>query len=293
MSYTTVYPLTMAKSISYRNSMRSLSSIIGVVIHNTGNVGDTAKNNVHFFSNSGTNKRSAGAHLFVSRDGDIQQSIPFEYPAYAVGDKNGRGTYFGTLTNSNTISIELCDIASKDVSEAQIAAVKSIIAYLKTICPNIRYIVRHYDITTKSCPARYLSATKWAYLKAAITGGTYTAPTTATKNSEILAVDGYVGPKTVTIWQQVMGTPQDGEISGQSVSLRKYHLRFTSSALEYGHGGSTLISTIQRELGVDVDGQLGPQTIKAIQEHVGVYADGYFGDQTARALQERLNTGKF
>lgn len=291
MGYTTIYPLTMAKSISYRSGQRSLNSVIGVVIHNTGNIGDTAKNNVHYFSKSGSNPRNAGAHLFVSRDGDTQQSIPFEFSAYSVGDKNGRGSYYGKLTNGNTISIELCDIVNKDVSAQQIESVKSILAYLKTICPNIKYIVRHYDITTKSCPARYLNKSKWDNLKEAIRGGSYTVIENVTP--ETLHVDGYVGELTVRVWQKVMGTVQDGVISGQLQSLRKYHLRFTSHALEYGSGGSKLIKAVQQTLGVDQDGQLGPITIKAIQDRVGAYPDGYFGDQTARALQERLNTGKF
>ena len=291
MGYTTIYPLTIAKSISYRAGQRNIKNVIGVVIHNTGNNGDTAKNNVHYFSKSGTNPRNAGAHLFVSRDGDIQQSIPFEFSAYSVGDKNGRGSYYGKLTNSNTISIELCDIVSKDISAQQIESVKSILAYLKTICPNIKYIVRHYDITTKSCPARYLNKSKWENLKAAIQGGSYTIIDNVTP--ETLHVDGYVGELTVRVWQRIMGTVQDGEISGQLQSLRKYHLRFTSSALEYGSGGSQLIKAVQKTLGVDQDGQLGPVTIKAIQDRVGAFPDGYFGEKTAKALQEKLNTRAF
>ena len=32
-------------------------------------------------------------------------------------------------------------------------------------------VIRHYDVTGKLCPAPYVSASKWAALKAAITGG--------------------------------------------------------------------------------------------------------------------------
>lgn len=284
------YPLTMAKKNSYGGT-RSLTSIEYIVLHYTGNNGDTAKNNVIFFASGNT--RSAGAHFFVGQDGDTQQSIPLKYIAWSVGDwRNGHGSYYSKCNNTNSVSIEMCDQLNKDASDAQIAAVKELIAYIKTQCPNIVGIIRHYDVTTKSCPARYLNSSKWEKLKAAVTGGAYT-PTSTDTATEILAVDGYVGDKTVRKWQQVMGTPQDGEISGQSASLRKYHLRFTSTALEYGSGGSTLIRAVQNSLGVEVDGQLGPQTIKAIQQHVGVYDDGYFGDQTARALQQKLNTGYF
>lgn len=284
------YPLTMAKKNSYGGT-RTLDSIKYIVLHYTGNNGDTAKNNVKYFASGNT--RNAGAHFFVGQDGDVQQSIPLKYIAWSVGDwRNGHGTYYSKCNNSNSVSIEMCDQLNRDASDAQIAAVKELIAYIKSQCPNIVGVIRHYDITTKSCPARYINSAKWEKLKAAVTGGTYT-PASSDTISETLAVDGYVGEKTVRQWQRIMGTPQDGEISGQSSSLRKYHLRFTSAALEYGSGGSSLIRAVQKKLGCNEDGQLGPQTIKAIQNHVGVYADGYFGNQTTRALQERLNTGSF
>lgn len=284
------YPLTMAKKISYGGT-RSLNNILYIVLHNTGNVGDTAKNNVRFFASGNT--RSAGAHFFVSRDGDVQQSIPIKYIAYSVGDsRNGHGTYYGKCTNSNSVSIEMCDIASKDASDTQIAAVRTLIAYIKSQCPNIKDIIRHYDVTTKSCPARYLSSAKWNKLKSAVTGGTVTTTAYPTEDEKLI-VDGYVGPKTVAQWQRTMGTPHDGEISGQPTAMRKYHLNFTNTALVYGVGGSQLIRAVQTKLGVDSDGKLGPVTIKAIQDYLGVYADGYFGKKTATALQERLNTGRF
>lgn len=284
------YPLTMAKKNSY-GSKRSLSSIKYIVLHYTGVNGDTAKNEVKYFSSGNT--RSAGAHFFVSQDGDVQQSIPISYTAWSVGDwRNGKGSYYSKCNNSNSVSIEMCDQLYKDASAAQIAAVKEVIAYIKGQCPNVVGIIRHYDVTTKPCPARYLNHNKWQSLKAAVTGGTYT-PETEDTTTEILAVDGYVGPKTVTQWQRVMKTPVDGEISGQLKSLRKYHLRFTSGCIDYGSGGSTLIRAVQSKLGVDADGQMGPVTIRAIQTHVGVYPDGYFGEQTAKALQTKLNTGTF
>lgn len=283
------YPLTMAKKNSY-GSTRSLSSIKYIVLHYTGVNGDSAKNEVKFFATGNT--RSAGAHFFVGQDGDVQQSIPLKYIAWSVGDyKNGKGKYYGMCNNSNSVSIEMCDQLYKDASADQINAVRKLIAYIKTQCPNIKDILRHYDVTTKHCPARYLDGEKWRKLKSAVSDGAYTAPQES--SSVPLVVDGYVGQKTVKMWQKIMGTPQDGEISGQLKTLKKYHLRFTSSAIEYGSGGSTLIKAVQKAVGTEQDGQMGPDTIRGIQTHVGVYADGYFGEQTAKALQERLNTGKF
>lgn len=111
--------------------------------------------------------------------------------------------------------------------------------------------------------------------------------------------DGIIGYKSIAKWQKVMGTPVDGEISGQLRSLRRYHLAFTKAGIWYSSGGSMLIEKVQKQLGFtgkDADGQLGPVTISAIQKHLGFTGDdvdGLFGKKTAKALQERLNTGKF
>lgn len=107
-----------------------------------------------------------------------------------------------------------------------------------------------------------------------------------------IAVDGKAGKATITKWQQVMKTPVDGIVSGQSLSLgRKYRPNLLS--VTYGTQGSNLIRAVQKALGVSIDGQMGPQTIKALQAHLGVPADGIFGPKTVYALQAKLNTGSF
>lgn len=285
------YPLVQAKKVSYGGT-RNLSSIKYIVLHYTGNNGDTAMNNAKFFSSGNT--RSAGAHFFCDQEGKVVQSIPLKYIAWSVGDyRNGKGAYYGKCTNSNSVSIEMCDQLYKDASASQINAVRTLIKYIKSLCPNVIDVIRHHDVTTKRCPARYINNEKWRKLKSAVTNGAYTEPVKITDSAEPLVVDGYVGQRTVRRWQEIMHTPQDGEISGQLKTLKKYHLRFTSSAIEYGSGGSTLIKAVQKAVGTEQDGQMGSVTIKAIQTRIGVYPDGYFGEQTAKALQARLNTGEF
>ena len=48
-------------------------------------------------------------------------------------------------------------------------------------------VIRHYDVTGKLCPAPYVAASKWAALKAAITGGGASGGTTATAPSSTVA----------------------------------------------------------------------------------------------------------
>ena len=279
------YEMIKAKNISY-GGIRNLYNIEYIVIHYTGNDGDTARNNCNFFARGNT--RSAGAHFFVSRDGEVLQSIPIERTAYAVGgfvtQANGAGSFYKKCLNSNSVSIELCDNASKDPSEEQIKAVRKLIAYIIKHCPNATNAIRHWDVSGKSCPARMIGVNnaKWNAYKTAIL---------QTNFSPGLETDGVVGFQTTKVWQQIMGTSVDGVISGQSNNLKKYHLAFKK--IHYGVGGSSLIRAVQKSCGVSQDGQLGPNTIKAIQSRLGCVEDGYFGVMTAKALQARLNSGRF
>lgn len=160
-----------AKSVSY-GSVRSRKAVKHIVIHYTGNNGDTARGNGLYFKN--TNTRQAGAHFFVDRQGKIVKSVNMNRVAWSVGGfftkSGGAGTYYGKCTNANSVSIELCDIASKDPSKEQIAAVKWLIKYIRKYCPNATKMIRHWDVNGKSCPARMASKNneRWADFKAKV-----------------------------------------------------------------------------------------------------------------------------
>ena len=148
-----------AKSISYAKDKRDKTKTVKyIVIHNTGNNNDSAKNNVDYFAS--WNDRQAGAHFFIDQKGLIGRSIPMELTAYAVGD-NGKGELKNIVSNYNSISIELCDIVTKEPSEAMVKSVAELIAYIRKYCPKAIPIVRHYDVTRKECPKAMLKDESW------------------------------------------------------------------------------------------------------------------------------------
>ena len=168
-------PYTPAKSISVGGT-RSYASIYYIIIHYTGINNDTAENEVKFFATG--NKRAAGAHFFVGQNGHICQSIKISQIAKSVPRKRqaykGGGSLVGKCTSANSVSIELCDNLSKDPSQAQIEATRQLVAYIQSICPNAKTIVRHYDATGKLCPARMTdvssaNTSRWKSFKAKMT----------------------------------------------------------------------------------------------------------------------------
>jgi N-acetylmuramoyl-L-alanine amidase len=126
---------------------------------------------------------------------------------------------------------------------------------------------------------------------ASSSAGTSSGSSSAPSTSGKLDVDGVLGQASITAWQRAMGTYVDGVISGQYSTCKQYHSNLV--AVRYDGGGSSLVKAIQRKVGTDVDGSLGPATIKAIQRYVGTDADGYLGPATARAIQTSLNNNKW
>ena len=163
----------LAKSISY-GGMRDLKDIKYIVIHYTGNKGDTAQNNAKYYAN--TNTRPAGAHFFVDKKGEIWKSIRIGRIAWSVGGffttSNRAAKYYGKCTNSNSVSIELCDCIS-DTSWEQMKATRQLVKYIQEKCPNAKTVIRHWDVNGKPCPASMIGTNnkKWKRLRCYLVNG--------------------------------------------------------------------------------------------------------------------------
>lgn len=114
-------------------------------------------------------------------------------------------------------------------------------------------------------------------------------PAKTKPDSVQLKVDGQAGPATIKRLQTVLGTTQDGVISGQSKEAKPYHNALF--AVRYGTGGSNAIRALQHRLGVTVDGSLGPATIRTWQQHLKTKTTSHLDTTTVRAIQKALNTG--
>ena len=139
----TIHNFYKAKKLSYDSKhKRKYTDITTIVIHNTANVGDTARENAKFFATGNT--REAGAHFFIDREGKIYKSININRTAWAVGQET---------MNRLSVSIELCDIYSNYPSTKQVNTTRKLIRYIKKVCKNDHmFLIRHYDVTRKDCP---------------------------------------------------------------------------------------------------------------------------------------------
>lgn len=151
---------------------RAASQIKYLVFHYTGNDGDKAANNAAYFRN---NVVKASAHYFVD-DTCVYRSVPDLRVAWAVGGSKypnaaatGGGTMYGKITNTNSLSIELCDTVRNGIYQASEATLENAAALGRELMAKyaipLSNVYRHFDVTGKHCPSYLINARKWAEFK--------------------------------------------------------------------------------------------------------------------------------
>ena len=153
-----------AHSKNYKK--RSNRDVIYIPVHYTGNEKkDTAKNNATYYSRA--DSRTASAHIFVD-DYEIWQSVAIKDIAYAVGTK---GKYrHPKCRNENSVSVEMCCTAGNyRVSEATKNKAAGVVAYLCIMLGYSAdqvdtYVIRHWDVTGKACPAQMVGVNNAEWL---------------------------------------------------------------------------------------------------------------------------------
>lgn len=137
---------------------RQLSNIQYIVIHYTGNDGDTDENNGKYFQN---NVLKTSAHYFVDSD-SITQSVPDNFVAYHCG----ANTYkHKDCRNFNSIGIEICDDVRNGTIYPSEKTIQNVLELTRTLMKKYNvpteHIIRHYDVTGKICPEFWVDDTKW------------------------------------------------------------------------------------------------------------------------------------
>lgn len=131
-----------------------------IVMHYTGNEKDTARANANYFA---TGSRSSSAHFFVD-DAAIYQGVKLSDIAWHCG--TSKKYYHAACRNSNSFGIEMCCTAGNyKISDKTITNSAHLCAYL---CELLgigadevdTYVLRHYDITHKICPAQMANSEK-------------------------------------------------------------------------------------------------------------------------------------
>ena len=153
----------------WHGGKRKLSAITAIVMHYTANVGSmaTAKGNARYFE-GGSEGRKASAHYVVDEGSTAYECVPLDTVAWSVGDGN-KGPYGQLVNNYNSVSIEMVSHTDERgayyIPEETQRHAAELYAQLKKQLPNVKYVVRHYDVSLKKCPAPMVDEAAWAKFK--------------------------------------------------------------------------------------------------------------------------------
>lgn len=260
-----------------------------IVMHYTGNKKDTAKNNANYFTSP---NRDASAHFFVD-DGNIYQSVELRDKAWHCG--TSKTYYHATCRNSNSIAIEMCctagnyKISTKTQQNAAFLCAHLCKMLGITAAQVDTYVLRHYDVTHKSCPAQMVSnSAEWrtfkTYVKNILNTGNISG-TVAKKPSK--------ASKEVKAWQQAaikdgfkFESGADGIWGPECEAVAKKAVCKVYTTWKY----KNLTKIVQKAVGLkwwSVDGKFGESTKKAVikyQQKNKLTADGAVGLNTWKKI---------
>lgn len=120
-----------------------------IVVHYTANSGDTAQNNLDYFART---KTGTSAHYFVDEN-EVCQSVKDTDVAWHCGSNNPRHPY---CRNANSIGIEMCNSVGEVPEAVRNRTAALVRELMKTYGLDSSRVLRHYDVTGKSCPAPWV-----------------------------------------------------------------------------------------------------------------------------------------
>ncbi|MCV9368908.1 N-acetylmuramoyl-L-alanine amidase [Bacillus paralicheniformis] len=135
-----------------------LSGVKGIVMHWTATPGASALNERNYFNGTCiADKRFASAHYFVDRK-EAQLIIPENEVAYHAHDQNRcYVSFLKPNANTKAIGVEMCVEKNGQIHSETIQNAAEVVADLcRRYGLSTDKIVRHYDVTNKSCPTPWV-----------------------------------------------------------------------------------------------------------------------------------------
>lgn len=260
-------------------SKRDIKNIKYIVIHYTGNDGDSDEGNSKYFKN---NIVKASAHYFVDED-SATQSVPDNYVAYSVGGSRysdykttGGAKFYNQCVNSNSISIELCDAVkdgkvypSKKTIENALELVKDLMSKYNVPKSNV---IRHFDVNGKKCPAYWCGTDEKNDLWKTAFHNKLSSKTTGSL---------YTKTQFIKDIQKAIGAKVDG-VAGQETLSKTVTVSATKNRM---HAVVRPIQKYLNSLGYDcgiVDGIAGDKFKKAVVKYQKAKGCVHDGEITAK-----------
>lgn len=285
--------LATEKYIAHSNNYstgRSGRKIEKVTIHHMAGV-LSAKQCGSIFQNG---NRQASSNYGIGKDGEIALFVDEANTSYADANWD---------SNCKSVTIECSNNKTGGDWTVSDTVLNSLINLVADIFKRngIKKAIKGETITWHSmysattCPGNYLRS-KMDYIAEKVNEKLNNATDISDKKEEkkhIIDEDGKWGEDTTTKAQEVFKTTVDGIVTDQYKCYENENpglisFEWLDNPSNYG---SELIRAIQKKVGANVDGHIGPETIKKMQAWLGTVQDGYISNPSdvVKAFQKWLN----
>lgn len=279
----------MAHSNNYSVG-RSGRKIEKVTVHHMAGV-LTAKQCGSIFQNG---NRQASSNYGIGKNGEIALFVDEANTSYADANWD---------SNCKSVTIECSNNKTGGDWTVSDAVLNSLINLITDIFRRngIKKAIKGETITWHSmysattCPGNYLRS-KMDYICDEVNKKLNNATDTSDKKEDkkhIIDVDGKWGEDTTRKAQEVFGTTVDGIVTDQYKCYEKENpglisFEWLNNPSNYG---SELIRAIQKKVGANIDGHIGPETIKKMQKWLGTVQDSCVSNPSdvVKAFQKWLN----
>lgn len=254
-------------------SKRSKAGIKWIVVHYTGNDGDSDEANGNYFKN---NVVKASAHYFIDDD-SITQSVPDDYIAYSVGGsrysnykQTGGAKYYGQATNANTLNFELCDSKKNGIVMVTEETLNNAVAFIQQKMKEYEidedHVIRHFDVTGKQCPGYFCYSDAndkaWEEFKSKLEEDKFKKPSsTWIRNVQKklgATVDGIAGEETLSKTIKLSKWTNAKHPVVMQVQNRLNSLGYSCGKVDGIYGDKTVVAVklLQKDIGIKEEGHI-------------------------------------
>ena len=249
--------------------------------------------------------------VFQRREASAQYGINGSRIGQYVSESNSAWASCSYANDSQSVNIELANDEIGGNWHVSDETIRTCIKLCVDICKRNGISKLIYNGTSSgnltlhcmfyatACPGPYLKS-KMAYIANEVNKQLPITPTPPDK----LEVDGLFYAESVRKLQKWMGSPVDGEISGQVYAQRAFFPN-PAPVCSWEEYGSAVIRKLQAYLNkkriygtLELDGLLGKETVTSLQKFLvndvnskaQISIDGIWGGATSKAFQKFLNT---
>ncbi|RDY31006.1 hypothetical protein CG710_012080 [Lachnotalea glycerini] len=140
-----------------------------IVIHNTDNFRAGADALTHAKAQFNGNL-STSVHYYTDDNDTVYQAAAHDHGCWHVGVNYG-GRLFGTVSNKNSIGVEMCVQAGYDFNKAFANTVAFVRLLMEETGILADQVLQHYDVCAKNCPSQIRAKGMWEEFKRQIQRG--------------------------------------------------------------------------------------------------------------------------